>query len=870
MQETYIIALDDHEMSLVDAGGKGASLTRLIQAGLPVPGGFIITTGAYRRFVQENGLHEQIQNTLDQFDLENPSTLEEASKTIQQLFLNGQIPTEIVEEIESCYLSFPTSNQAVAVRSSATAEDLPDASFAGQQDTYLNIRGIQSVLEAVKNCWTSLWTARAIGYRSRKKIDQKNVALAVVLQTMLSADAAGILFTANPMNGNKGQIVISASWGLGEAVVSGQVTPDTIIVQKNNCKILKYEIADKSVMTIPFNGGTKEEEVPPALRTRPVLDEKSAARLAQLSLEIEDEFSMPMDIEWVQSENDFYIVQARPITTLKAFENNTEINWDLPNLKGNYARVSITELLPNPVSPLFETSVIPIVAGNVGSLMHDLTGSPKSMLPSEYIKIINGYAYQSMNFSAGQMLTMLVYMIPMTIGVFKKALPFWRDHVLPQYHAAAEKWDIDVTGLNNNQLLAGFEELNTAFAYHLATLMGATMGIAAGSEGLFTTIYKKFISKPGDPGAATFLMGFDNKPINGEKSLFDLSQWILEQETLSKWFLTQSSEFIKEAILSDNAPENIPAEIWHQFVQKYNRYQKNYGYAVYELDFAKPLPMDDPLPTVEVIKYYMSDHEKNPHARQREAKAQRDQAISMVRTRYKKGLKRWMFEKSLKLAQTQAPLREDGLAEAGLVYPQIRRILREIGSRLSTSGILAKSDDIYWLEFDELRQILEMLENYKSEKDFKYTIEQRKNLWQARKKLNPPPQIPPKAKFMGVKIDGIMAIQDNVQNQNKISGVATSAGVITATARVIHGPEEFGQMQSGDILVAAITTPAWTPLFTMASGVVTDIGGPLSHGSIVAREYGIPAVLGTGIATKRIQSGQKITVDGNTGTITLY
>lgn len=302
----YVLPLADPRADLAAAGGKGMSLARMIQAGLPVPGGFHVTTEAYRLFVSENELQPRILDALKAADVADPASLEAASLAIGRLFTDGEIPAPVVEAVGAAYAN--TGGAPVAVRSSATAEDLPGASFAGQQETYLNIRGTEAVLEAVKRCWASLWTARAVAYRIKNQIDHGEVALAVVVQELVNADAAGILFTANPVNGSRSEMVINAAWGLGEAVVSGAVTPDTITVDKATGKALRREIAEKQVMTVRTEAGTHEVPVPDVLRKKTVLTGAQTAELAKLGVRIEQLYEMPMDVEWALSGGKFAIL----------------------------------------------------------------------------------------------------------------------------------------------------------------------------------------------------------------------------------------------------------------------------------------------------------------------------------------------------------------------------------------------------------------------------------------------------------------------------------------------------------------------------------------------------------------------------------
>src|SRR5438128_1285984 len=293
-----ILQLADRRTTLDNVGGKGASLARLANAGLPVPGGFHVTTDAYRRFVADNNLQSAILEAVRAVSLAQPATLETTSLTIANLFARASMPTEIADAIARAYASLPGQDPFVAVRSSGTAEDLPDLSFAGQQETYLNIHGVTAVQEAVKRCWASLWTGRAIGYRAQHGIDQGSVSLAVVVQLLVPADAAGVLFTAHPISGVRDQAMITATWGLGEAIVSSTVTPDTLVVDKASGRVVDRQTADKQVMTVRTEGGTEERPTPETLRRAPVLGDQQAAELARLGVQIEALYGVPMDIEW--------------------------------------------------------------------------------------------------------------------------------------------------------------------------------------------------------------------------------------------------------------------------------------------------------------------------------------------------------------------------------------------------------------------------------------------------------------------------------------------------------------------------------------------------------------------------------------------
>lgn len=881
----YIMPLSDLSAKLHQVGGKGASLTRLFVAGLPVPDGFHITTDAYRRFVQENNLQLHIEQALQGVDPSQPSTFEAASKRIQEKFLAAHIPQDLVTQINRAYAllagQYPnvsqdteggadkTASVPVAVRSSATAEDLPEASFAGQQDTFLNINCAQSLLDAVRKCWASLWNARAIGYRLRQEIPADQITLAVVVQVLIPAEKAGILFTANPMNGRHDQTVINASWGLGEAIVGGSVNPDLFIVDKSSNEVLSREIADKQEMTVRTKYGTQNQSVPDNLRQEAVLDDQAVAELNLLGVQVENLYGMPMDVEWAMASGKFYILQARPVTALQEPAQETRLEWTLPDPKAQYMRASICELMPDPLSPLFDSMGMLAIEDGINEMAFDLLNMPNDTF-SGYMQTINGYAYQKVSFTRRQWWLMLTRMGPRTPGMLKKGVHYWQNVAYPRYAQAAKCWqNKPLQGFTPNEIWAGVQEIMKAYAHHLGSLMASTMGPTAGSEGLFTQVYSKMVRREGDPPAPVFLMGFDSLPVKAEKGLFDLSIWIKEQPSLLAHLNAASAAQVSNQLAARSQPEDVPGDIWSEFQSRFHKYLEDYGYMIYDMDFSKPLPMEEPEPILETLKLFLSGRGKNPYERQQASIERRKASEELVRRRLK-GFKRWAFEKSLKWAQSQAPLREDGIADIGMGYPALRRMLLELGARFSKAGAVSKPEDVFWMKAVEVELAAASLSRNENPEEYHERVSHRKALWEKQKQLIAPAQLPPGKRYLGMNMESMLAVGESTQQGATIKGVGASPGQVKGTARVLFGPQDFDQMHPGDVLVASITTPAWTPLFALASAVVTDIGGPLSHGSIVAREYGIPAVMGTGVGTRRIRSGQTITVDGSTGTVILY
>jgi rifampicin phosphotransferase len=521
---TYIRRFDELERDDIDiAGGKGANLGELIGAGLPVPPGFVLTTAAYRDFVEANGVAADILRLAMLPPTADPAAYEAAGDGIRALFAAGTIPETLAREIITAQMAL--GDAALAVRSSATTEDLAGASFAGQQDTYLNVRGANALIEAIKNCWASLWTARAMAYRARQDIDPATVSLAVVVQRMVEADAAGVMFTANPTSGRRDQIVIAAAWGLGESVVSGTVNTDDLVVAKQTGRVLPRTTADKTVMTTYAEHGTQEQPVPPAQRTQPVLDDKAAPVLADEGARIEAHYGAPQDIEWALAGGEFFIVQSRPITTLSEPAAAPPTDWTVPSPRDFYIRASIVEQLPDPLSPLFADLVDGSVSRSLGALFRELVGRAVLRDGELGLPTVNGYAYY--RYSRAALWRMMLYspaaLRLLTSGGKQSGLARWRDYSHPRYRRIVADWTArPIDGLTDEEVVAGVIELLDAGTEYY-TAVQTIIPLAAGSEILFTRFYDRLVRRAGDPTAPTFLLGFDSAPIRAEKSLYDLA-----------------------------------------------------------------------------------------------------------------------------------------------------------------------------------------------------------------------------------------------------------------------------------------------------------------------------------------------------------
>ena len=868
---TYTAWFDEiRKEDIALAGGKGANLGELSQAGLPVPPGFVVTTTAYDAFVEANGIGDAIVGRVLVTRADDPAGFEEVAEGISTLFSGGKVPEAMADEIRAAYQELSEDGETpVAVRSSATAEDLPGMSFAGQQETYLNVRGAEALLDGVKNCWASLWTARAMAYRARQGVDPATVSLAVVVQRMVESEAAGVMFTANPSNGRRDQVTISAAWGLGESVVSGSVTPDSIVVEKESGRVLSRETANKAVMTVYAEGGTAERPVPEALHRQPVLDDEAAVALARYGATIEHTYRTPQDIEWALAGDEFFIVQSRPITALPEPMADPPTDWSVPVPKGTYWRASIVEQMPDPLSPLFADLASGSVPRSLGKLMGEFFGSGVFREGEVAFPTVNGYAYYYYSLGAfWRLLAKTPAAFRLLMGSWEgSGVMRWREYAQPRYVRTVEEWEVKPPeGLQANELLAGARKLLDAGTEYYTSVQ-TIIPLAYLSEALFTTFYNRLVWREGDPPAQTFLLGFDSMPIRAEKSLYDLATWSREHPGLARTLAGTSSEQILDLLGAEVPPSGVDTEEWREWRSRLQSHLDRYGHAVYNLDFVNPVPADDPTPLFDTLRFYLRGEGQNPHERQKGTATRREEATKAVLERLD-APRGNLFSRLLEWAQGVAPVREDALADVGLAWPVMRRMLLELGRRLVEAGAVEKPADVFWLGWDELEDKVGSLDAGETQlASLADSVEQRKMLWRGQRRVTPP-QLLPRGTWLEV-FERLMPAASEEQTGDTINGVAASGGQVTALARVLSGPEDFGQMQPGEVLVAGITTPAWTSLFAMASAVVTDVGGPLSHSSIVAREYAIPAVLGTGVATRRIRSGQSVQVDGDAGTVTL-
>jgi pyruvate,water dikinase len=860
------------DATLARAGGKGASLISLAAAGLPVPPGFVLTTDAYRRFLAESDLEPAIDEAVSGLTEADPGSWERADEAIRARFARAAMPADIAREALRAYAALDGDEPAVAVRSSATAEDLPGASFAGQQETLLEVRGEPALLDAIRRCWASLWTARALAYRHRLGIDQLAVAMAVVVQRMVPAEVAGVLFTANPATGDRSEIVVNASFGLGEAVVSGQVTPDSYVVDKAGLAVMSATLGSKALMIVAdaeTGHGTTARPVPEDRRNVPALAEPLLRELATLGVQAERHFGgVPQDVEWAVADGRCWLLQSRPITGLPPAPLR-DVTWEPPLPGSKWIRRQVVEHMPEPLSPLFDELYLHEGLDAAADLVVAALGIPGYLdliIGRPLFATINGFAYQradvKVTWSSVRFLIRAMAQAMPTL--FRDAVPAWRDRELPAYQATIARWKArDPAGLSDQELLAGVRELAAADArYWFAAALA--IGAAKVTDGLLDGFLGK--AAPGRGlTSGRFLQALSAGGLASEAALERIADLVRESAELGSLVANTPPERLREALGA--SPAGGPV------LEALDAYFERFGHLIYSLDFAVPTQVDDPRPVLVTLRALARRPGRDADLRLSELARQRD-ALTRETARSFDPVRRRLFRLLLGWARRYAPYREAALFYVGAAWPTLRRLAHELGRRLVERGALDAPDDVFYLQSAELEAASAAPIDGSSRSDLARLARlarERRELREARKRLQPPPAVPSAYRFRFGPIDlsDRESQRRNAAEGATLSGFAVSPGRVTAPASVIHSPADFAQMEPGTVLVCPTTTPAWTPLFAQASALVTDIGGILAHGSIVAREYGIPAVMGTGIATQRIRSGQRITVDGDTGTVTL-
>ncbi|WP_414517823.1 phosphoenolpyruvate synthase [Nostoc sp. PCC 9305] len=864
---SFVLCFQDIDKTqLKVVGGKGANLGELSKIeGIFVPDGFCISTEAFKRIIGETSSINELLAQLSLLKVEDRHKIGELSGEIRSFIEGITIPQDINEEIARLLSRFDEKN-AYAVRSSATAEDLPTASFAGQQDTYLNIIGKESIYQHISKCWASLFTERAVIYRLQNGFDHRKVHLSVVVQKMVFPQVAGILFTADPVTSNRKVLSIDASFGLGEAMVRGIVNAD--IYKVCNGKVIDKKISTKKLAIYALkDGGTKEQEIEQQRQNRQALTDEQIVQLERIGRKIEEHFGSPQDIEWCLVDDTFYIVQSRPIATLYPIPEASD--------RENHVYVSVghQQMMTDPMKPLglslFQLTAARPMYKAGGRLFVDITPDLASPVRREIIVDVLGKSDP------------LIKDALMTIierGDFIKSLPNDQKELsLDKSNKGMSSADFQTQIEYDPTIVPDLIKSNQASIDELKHNIQTKSGLALIDFILEDTQkLKKSLSDPQSFGVIMTGMNASswiNEKMNewlGEKNVADtLSQSVANNITSEMGLaLLDVADVIRpypevidylQHVKDDSFLDELPKFHGGKETQDaIYAYLNKYGMrCAGEIDITKTRWSEKPTTLVPMILSNIKNFEPNASNRKfeqgRQSALKKEQELLERLKKLPDGeQKSEETKRTIGLIRNFVGYREYpkyGIVNRYFVY---KKALLKEAEQLVQTNVIHEKEDIYYLTFEELREVVRT-----NQLDYQI-ISKRKDEYKLYEKLTPPRAIASDGEIIAGRYK-----RENLPAE-AIVGLPVSSGVIEGRARVILNMED-ADLEDGDILVTSFTDPSWTPLFVSIKGLVTEVGGLMTHGAVIAREYGLPTVVGVENATKLIDDGQRIRVNGTEG-----
>lgn len=819
--------LDFNEIKKEDVltvGGKGANLGEMTSAKINVPSGFVITADAYRDFLKVNAIDSLIENGIKKSADDEKILLNEAEH-FRGKIKSGKFPEQLENAIREKYFNLG-NNTRVAVRSSATAEDLPDASFAGQQETYLNVQGIESVLNGVRNCYASLWGNRAVSYRFHQGYDQTSVSIAVVIQEMIESEKSGVLFTVNPVNKKENEMQINASFGLGESVVSGRVTADSYIIDKSG-NIIEVNIGSKETQIIYGDKETVEVSVNSDKRKTRALNDREILELMKCGLEIEKHYGMPMDIEWAIKNDIVYILQARAITTLKNSKNDITGNDLIEKyINGKKIKKDTKEVMSFFLEKMpFAHRVLDfdyLMAINDQKV--NILSEGGIILPRN--PIIDDDGIQTFS-DDGKRIGKNIFKF---FNILKNMKDF--EFCYKKCKDFMNIYEVEIEEIKHlnfeNMTLTecgNFLEESYVLLQKLAydRFKYALFPSVLNSK-KFTKIIKKVNS---NYSSFDFYWDLDNKTSVVTNDVYKMAREIRKNEALKKAII--SGDNFKELYKKYNDFKNISDEF-----MKDNGFKSDYNcYCLSAKTF-----LEDPDRLTNILRPILNENSNGSNDVKDFSKL-----MESVKEIY--GRKYQDVEKQIKYFRYFHVVREESQYLWETLFYYVRNCVRRINFiLLGDENIETGVANLFH------KELLEVINRGNLNESDKEKLNRRNEkfplavkVWEA-------------SKLLIFKTDG-----------DVLKGVSGSTGIAVGKVCLINSPKEFYKMKKGDILVCHLTDPEWTPLFKLASAVVADTGSALSHAAIVAREYNIPAVLGVGFATTKFKDGDNIQVNGNIGEV---
>jgi pyruvate,water dikinase len=858
-----------------------------MKTGFRVPDGFVVTTNGYDEMLTKQALGPVISESLAQIDYARPETIDACSEKIRNSIQRATIPPDLISEVKTYYGQIGEGN--VAIRSSASAEDLPEASFAGQYDTYLNVQGTNDVLEHIKQCFASLWSSRAIAYRQKNRIPHEKVRIAVIVQSMVEPRSAGVLFTKNPTPSAGCDMVIESSFGLGESVVSGEVNPDRFLVsQRTTGGKQEYSVVAKEIGAKGASGASL------VASQRPSLTDVEVAHLAEIGSSVESVFHSPQDIEWAIDESgEVYVLQTRPITTRKAAKK--ELPQDIV-----WSRGYSDDYWNDNVSPLFYDLLGDQLTYIVNNELNQIMGYKK--MDPRLLKLFKAHVYFNLDILRNK----VVYEIPPflrsedVLNYFPegsgpygkrtmKSLPFklknrilaeirvtlldgngsmtktatvYKNWTKDQFDVFCKEFDQRFAQLEKEgspeSLMELVKELDKTMMAHFRLVRYGIPVHNIGMNLASNYLLRRFLGADfGGKAFPALISGLDHKTTETNRRISELAELAVSLPSVRRVIVEKPSSQTLPALKSMSGSEP------QRFIDTFDKFINDFGDRGFTREPYYPRWSEAPERVFDVLKslvtYGIRDMTATG-ARTLRLRGRVEKEVERRMRRQRNGSIKWLlFSTILSFARTYIVFREDQRFNLDRWITRNRRAYLAIGKRLTAQGALRDPSRIFFLHRKEIKQLIYGKPDEPTKRSFSQLAEQRYKEFTQNEDVAPPKFICESREY-----------DDAVPEPSSIlQGIAASQGQATGTVRVLNSIQEISQVKSEEILVVPRTDPGWTPVFSSIRALITETGGILSHGAVVSREYGIPAVTNVRDVCRTLKTGQIVTVDGNLGQVLL-
>ena len=856
-------------------GGKAKNLITLIDAGFNVPDGFVITTDAIQLIFDHNDGRNSLKMHLGQINYNESESILKSSERIQQEIDGWKIPSDLAGEIENACRKL--GSDLVAVRSSCTAEDLLDASFAGQYDTYLNIQGVDEVLKHVKLCYASLWSPRALTYRKKMRIDEDAVKLAVLVQSMVAAQRAGVLFTKNPVGDVENEILIESSLGLGEAVVSGEVNPDRYLVsigEKDSFEIVSREIGDRASNILETEGA--------------ILRDDEAIALARLGKSVEALYNEPQDIEWaIDSDNQIFLLQTRPITTASD-KKSDDILW---------SRGYSDDYWNDNVTPLFFDLLGDHLTHIVNIELNDIMGYDK--MDRNLLKLHKAHVYFNLSVIRNKVINEIppflrtddvLFYFPEGAGAYGKesmrGLPFaLKKRIQAEIRVMLmdpngsmsktadvyDEWterdfvpfckDVDRRLNESNtasELLELSREMDKVMMSHFRLVRYGipvhNLGMNLATSYLLNTFFGEEEAKTLYP---ILISGLDHRTTQTNMKVSELAEIAYRIPSVKQTILETERMKVLEIL---NALSNPEA---NEFKDAITEFLEEYGVRGHTREPYYQRWGEAPEYVFDVLKALLVERGESKGIDTLKVRNNTELEVEQKLKKQRLGGVKWsLLSTILNTARRYIVFRENQRFNLDRWITRLRAIYLQIGDHFVKDGIISNADQVFFFHKREIRAIVNGQFSAAEKETLSQKVVERYEEFKRYEDMTPP-------KFIqsGREFDDPLPLSTI---EDEFSGVPASKGLATGPIRVLSSIDEIPEIKAGEVIVVPRTDPGWTPVFSKIGGLVTETGGVLSHGAVVSREYGIPAVTNIRNACKTFKTGQVVTLDGSKGIVSIH